>query len=419
MSARARARQSNGPSAASRATQATAAPPAYEPPTYPLNPNAQRALAHLAQTHSLRKLKEHLGAASDCLTEDVGKVNDRVHDRSEKMHKRVGKNQEKGAEPNEELEELERQLQDVKDRAEKMTQRMDESMRKIIDGEQSVQNMEDILKAVSNQAMTASQAAQHSQSQQRRRRAAQADGDDEDEEMPDFDPTDPAGGAVTQNRQAFSLNEAFRTRLQDEKDRYQTRSLGDRYSTNNRYIGFKRTVHDALNPGEDAPPMPHAATWFNEGNTPAPGVTEAGNAHEDSDDDIAIARERISTKCPLTLQEFRQPVTSKKCPHTFEKEAIISLIGRRPQVQCPVPGCGHVCHRLFLRLVVRTVIDLIKPDYWYLRSPHRSHSCAQDPSHTKITPGRRRRRWAGQFSAEKGERESCRVGRVGLGRRRH
>ena len=80
---------------------------------------------------------------------------------------------------------------------------------------------------------------------------------------------------------------------------------------------------------------------------------------EEAEDDIAIARERISTRCPLTLREFDDPITSRKCPHTFEKSAIFGLIesippsnGRRganssnnasKQVNCPITGCHEVC----------------------------------------------------------------------------
>jgi hypothetical protein len=62
-----------------------------------------------------------------------------------------------------------------------------------------------------------------------------------------------------------------------------------------------------------------------------PGITSRDQrvgvgAEEDRDNDIAIARERISIKCPLTLQEFKDPVTSKKYPHTFKKLAILNII---------------------------------------------------------------------------------------------
>lgn len=135
-----------------------------------------------------------------------------------------------------------------------------------------------------------------------------------------------------------------------------------RYATHNNYVGFKRIVHDALHPGDDAPPVPHPDTWFPESphasNSGQARTRNARNHHQTdadlSDDDIAIAREKTSLKCPITLLPFRDPVTSKKCPHSFEKEAILSMISqsgarvggmRRGEgeraVKCPV--CEQVC----------------------------------------------------------------------------
>jgi SUMO ligase MMS21 Smc5/6 complex component len=47
---------------------------------------------------------------------------------------------------------------------------------------------------------------------------------------------------------------------------------------------------------------------------------------DNDDDDIEIEGEHISLKCPLTLLPFTDPVTSKKCPHSFERNAILPMI---------------------------------------------------------------------------------------------
>ncbi|KAI4719854.1 hypothetical protein E4T48_03862 [Aureobasidium sp. EXF-10727] len=66
---------------------------------------------------------------------------------------------------------------------------------------------------------------------------------------------------------------------------------------------------------------------------------------------LSIARETVSTRCPLTLREFKDPVTSRKCPHSFEREAIFSMIQMpnnhvhsegAPAVQCPVALCHNL-----------------------------------------------------------------------------
>lgn len=112
-------------------------------------------------------------------------------------------------------------------------------------------------------------------------------------------------------------------------------------------------VHDSKFPGDEVPPLPHSSTWFSHledtsawsgGSTAGPGHRSRStrNQREPSadSDDIAIERERISLKCPLTLLPFRDPVTSTKCPHSFEREAIHDMIERSNFNIPPPPGQG-------------------------------------------------------------------------------
>ena len=106
-----------------------------------------------------------------------------------------------------------------------------------------------------------------------------------------------------------------------------------RYASNNDYIGFKQAVHESSHPEGHAPPMPHSSTWF-------PGSPRRDNGQldgEDTDDDIEVASERISIKCPLTLMEMEDPVSSKNCTHSFERTAILEMI-RASQVRIKGPS---------------------------------------------------------------------------------
>ncbi|KAJ5612501.1 Zinc finger RING/FYVE/PHD-type [Penicillium lagena] len=101
-------------------------------------------------------------------------------------------------------------------------------------------------------------------------------------------------------------------------------------------------VHDSKFPGDEVPPLPHSSTWFshledlhtqssqhrNTSTSQAQARRSRKRAHSVDSDDIAIERERISLKCPLTLLDFRDPVTSTKCPHSFERAAITDMISR-------------------------------------------------------------------------------------------
>ena len=133
-------------------------------------------------------------------------------------------------------------------------------------------------------------------------------------------------------------------------------SMINRYASHNDYIGFKRLLHDANHPGTNAPPLPNPATWFPSSTSPDPSQSNptsgnrAQNPADDDESDIEVASERISIKCPLTLLPMKEPYTSRKCPHSFEKEAILEMIqtsgtflgsggkraGVEKSVMCPV-----------------------------------------------------------------------------------
>lgn len=148
--------------------------------------------------------------------------------------------------------------------------------------------------------------------------------------------------------------------------------MSTRYATHNSYKGFKRVVHDAHNPGDNAPPVPHPSTWFSDeastSNTPATRRRRMASRTDntdngDDDDDIVVTGETASLKCPLTLRTFEQPYSNHICKHTFEKSAIIQLHletatayvdptqGRRgrgaphgpKQMKCPSAACDAVC----------------------------------------------------------------------------
>ncbi|EON69839.1 hypothetical protein W97_09102 [Coniosporium apollinis CBS 100218] len=329
--------------------------PAYEPPSYPLNPAAQRKLANLETTYAFAKLTSHLNRANGSVTNAAGLVNDRYAEKQDRHRRRKSRRQSENGDDDGADHDTEQALEEMRQKVDKMTQRMEESIRKIIDSQQAVSCVQEALvHARSQAAQSITQSTQRTtqRSQRRARPPRSDDGTDvsdlEDDE--DWDPTAP-GATSTPGLQGASA--LFSDRLQRGTEKYKALPRGARYAQNQAYVSFRRLVHDAQHPGEDAPPLPAPHTWFPESGAPAPGVTlrsQVTQAEGDSDDDIAIQRERISTKCPLTLKEFVDPVTSRKCPHTFEREAILSLIrqagsldrrrGVVAHVQCPVPGCS-------------------------------------------------------------------------------
>ena len=339
---------------ASRARQSTVEPtqaqrrgaaelPPYEKPAFPLNPAAQRALDQLARARDLQRLNEQLEEAQSALATTAGEINDRLTTKEQALKKRKNQRDQNGSAEAEGQDELEHNLDEFKDKVARMTQRMDESMRKMIDAQHSVQAVKDSLASTHRDA--------------RENANTQATLQQERTQYEDFQPTDPAAG--TQDTPAPI--ELFRAKHEDAKLRYQSNSLTARYAHNNNYIGFRRVVHDARHPDGDVQ-LPHQDDWFEDGPAPAPGMTGRVGAEDDDDDDdvdIAVSRAHISTRCPLTLAEFKQPLKSALCPHSFEKDAILGMIKRsqtrdatRNNVQvhqCPVAGCDKMLAATDLR----------------------------------------------------------------------
>ncbi|KAK4989200.1 hypothetical protein LTR50_003414 [Elasticomyces elasticus] len=332
--------------------------PPYEPPTHPLSADALRALTSLLQNHPTKKLEERLKNAVALVSNSAAEVNDRFFLTEQTARKRKARREQQEIEAGSEDEQRQESLEKSRQEVDRMTTKLDESLRKVIDAQHYIASLETIVHSVAQQT-TANTTLVLQATQQRRMRDLTQRGVDQDSDEEQNSSFAPTATTMQSQVQTAPPIEAFREKMERERTRYQQHPLAVRYAQNNDYRQFKRLVNDAKYP-EGNVTLPHENTWFNEGTVPAPGITAQGGGDADSDDDLAIMTEKISTKCPLTLQDFREPLTSRKCPHTFEKAAILEMIGQstvrvgggsqargRPPageraVQCPVPGCGNM-----------------------------------------------------------------------------
>ena len=298
-------------------------------PIAPLNPAAQQALAELLQSQASRKrLAASLGDAAKKLTEVAGQLNDRGAEhrlRHAKLQARLVAN-------GEEVGEEERLKHDTfQAKVEDLTQKMDHGIRCVIDGQTWLDHVPTTLRSVAMKTGALAEATQQ-QTQgptplvTQRNRPNAEEGRDlneaEDNNAPGVEPPDPSDAPRALLLSAF----------EEVSSEWQSKSLTERYANSNEYTGFYRTVYDARNPGENAAPIPHASLWFVEEEDPdslPPSRLPARQGHQaddDEDSDVEIASERVSLKCPITLLPFKDPVTSAKCPHSFEKEAILDML---------------------------------------------------------------------------------------------
>ncbi|KIW04289.1 uncharacterized protein PV09_04585 [Verruconis gallopava] len=303
--------------------------PEYEPPKYPLSDTSRRKLEVLAKKYERRDLGKKHAAALKLLSACAHDINEELANLERQLDKQQ-KKAEKGAE-NADVESWQQKLDDYKPKHQNFQKRIEKYARTCVD---LTQRHEALVKATQNSAEAAPLGQTPSQ---RVTRSTQA------ESMSSFEPTLPGGtaadadGDIAMAEASESALQRFKTQRQKDVEHWKSLSLFDRYANNRDYANYKEAEHEGYYGDEQDVPPP--MRWF-QTEEPAPGTATQGAA-EESDDDVQISSTRISTKCPLTLREFVDPVMSTVCKHTFEKDAIVELIGNRPRTQCPVGGCSN------------------------------------------------------------------------------
>ncbi|KAL1861232.1 hypothetical protein Plec18170_001747 [Paecilomyces lecythidis] len=440
----------------SQRAQSSRAPsmPEYQPLSAPLNPKGQRALAALLQSQSFRHLKAHLRHASEKLTDTAGETNDRLTEAQQRFQRRQQRKREAraaregqdDADPDQDEGEDEeaQKLAEKEEKVKEITARLEEKMREVVDAEVKLEGLTNVLGDLAREAEAAETAnAIRTRTRRGARRRNPDEMDDDEEEDEDYEASPERGTGESDEPPSKRLHD----RLAENTEKWEGLSLRERYvrrlilrvpfsfqsspavhiyydifqptnelryTTNNDYIGFYRIVHDAKHPGDDIPPPPHPSTWFShleDPNAVARGISSPArrtrrgrnrSASPAGSEDIAIERERISLKCPLTLLTFKDPVTSTKCPHSFERQAIEDMLahssttepvpsrdGSRPRrvrsVKCPV--CS----------VSLTLQDL-RPDAVLLRRVRRAEREAESEDESDEDQTERRRRKGGRKS---------------------
>ncbi|KUI52998.1 E3 SUMO-protein ligase NSE2 [Cytospora mali] len=262
--------------------------PPYEPPRCPLTDKAQAALRELSASRTNEKYKKGLDESAQLLSKSVESVNAAV-------------------------ERAEGAVEGLGGEVESLTARVEEAVREVIDMQAALQDEKGILGDLPGLVAEKQQIV-----------AGQIPG------VPVLD----------------VLQEAREAKAAE----YERLRPYEKYALNNTYIDFKRSWHQGVYPDEEIP-VPDATKWFDREGRPRHITREERrqSGEEDgegeSDDDIQIAREKRSFKCPLSLGTMKEPYTCRLCKHTFEKSSIVEYIKgpnrRGHTAKCPIPGC-HV-----------------------------------------------------------------------------
>lgn len=291
-----------------------------------LNDKAIRALTDLPRTYaSDRRLQEHLRGAASLLCSTVSDINEAKLQRRDKHTRQNDRLQQKGEEPNDDDD-----VKEFESRVDSVTEKMDIAIRRIVDDRVWFENLSTVLKHVGDKSRTGP--ASQTQTTQRstqlptqdatpRHREIDEDGNEigADEDDEDAAPAGPP-------RPEEAPNALLAAALTASDARHSSKSLTDRYAHDNDYTGFYKALHDARHSNKpNAPIIPAPALWFGreEGRTTS---AMSPDLLADEDTEIGVVAERISTKCPLTIQYFKDPVTSDVCHHSYERSAILDFL---------------------------------------------------------------------------------------------
>ena len=332
-----RARQSTAAASSSsarttnRGARATAGPPElpdYEPPSFALDKDGRKALEELSTNRDSRVYAEHIQKSLHLLSDSVRDINDRYTERKAYVKARQEKRRGAGegaakTDPERAGEQAALALREI---VPPLTDECELAVRNVIDLQIELEDGTNALKETLRTAdeETAAQAAAR---QAAAAAAAQNGGVDDDDD-----------DAVARGADQPEIVGPCRTFRQAKKrlaDDYAVKTMYERYSINNDYIGFKRMAHDAIH-GTDGKPLPDPSRWFTQDGRRA----EEGDG--DDEDDLIIAEESIDIHCPLSMVVMDNPYTSRKCKHTFNKSSLDEFFGRsREKKKCPQTGCGQ------------------------------------------------------------------------------
>ena len=303
----------------------------YQSLEAPLNEKAVRALAELQRSYAAdRKLQDNIRSASNILAETASAINEAKVERREKHSRHNKRLQENGEDLNDDSE-----VKAFEARVDDVTEKMDHAIRRIIDDRVWMESISDTLRHVGNKSSNAT-ATQTQRSQRSTQLPTQdatprqhdlANEDYGNEDVLNSDGNDEedttASGPPPPEEAPTTL---LRVALSSHKVRHASKTLTERYAHDNDYAGFYKSIHDARHAHlPNPPPVPNAALWFGreEGRLTA-SLSADGFPEEDTE--LGVVGERTSVKCPLTLQYFKDPVTSDVCHHSLEKSAILDML---------------------------------------------------------------------------------------------
>ncbi len=339
-------RRRAGPSSASASAPASDQLPPYEPPSQPLNDAARHALAQISNNRSTRKFDDHLKKSTELIRDAVGATNDRAWENHNGLQQRLQKLAQRGEDKTDDDIANQEYAEELSERVSGMTGQLEAALRDIIDYRVELEDEPVVLDMVRGELESQAQNWRPSEEARKRKKAnrpSDAMDEDVDPEVEEQEEADTEMGEQGDNSAVTGVSEILEKMRQSKAEDWTRMDMGQRYASHNDYVLFKRTLHDAQHPNEDGT-IPHASTWF--GPDGQPVLSKVGEEVDapggEDDDEIQIAGEVRTFRCPLSMRMIDEPYSSSKCKHTFDKTAIVDYLSNGQEKQCPETGCSAV-----------------------------------------------------------------------------
>ncbi|KAJ5005617.1 E3 SUMO-protein ligase nse2 [Colletotrichum sp. SAR 10_66] len=313
--------------------------PPYEPLACPLTDQAKRAILELSNSRDVHRYASHIKQSISNLSQSVAEVNDATRDRHEQLRRIATKRAESDSsqEKSQREEQVEAHAAALDAEVPGLTRDVEAALRDLLDRQAQVEDDKKALAETADYFQTLPAAPARA----RRRRQQNGNEDEEGDTQMEEDEAPPEQSVI----------DTLRQHRADKAREYQNLNVYQRYALNNDYAGFKKLLHDAVH-GDSGPTLPNAKRWFDDEGNPvmprmagaAQNVKDEGGAadDEDEDEDLVIAGEIRDYRCPLSMQELKEPFSNRVCNHTYEKQWITEMLNKAPnrRAQCVVAGCS-------------------------------------------------------------------------------
>lgn len=397
---RRRAEPSSASASGHRQVDASDELPPYEAPSQPLNDAARRALAQISNNRSTRKFDNHLKKATELIRDAVGVTNDRAWENHATLQQRAEKLAQTGRDKTEDDVDFENYVAKFGDDIAMATVKLEAALRDVIDYRVELEDEPVVLEMVCGELESQAQSwrprkAESKSKRKEPRPSAAGSLDDtvngaENEEEEEENEEDSEMRGPEDNIAVASVNEVLQKVRQAKAEEWTGMDMGQRYASHNDYVLFKRTLHDAQHPEGDAT-LPHRSAWFGPDGQPVLSkIGETDAPGDEEDDELQVAGEKRTFRCPLSLQIIAEPYSNNKCKHTFEKTAIIGFIGSNRVVQCPESGCSQVSHRAPCAYIHRASANIVHSNSLCRTSSWTRFCCERSRDSSRPTLRKRR-----------------------------